>query len=529
MRDVQAHFDRSALFAPLVADQLARLPARRRHKQHKQHVKLGHGGTLDPLATGVLILGVGAGTKRLPGFLGCRKTYETVVLFGAATDTFDRLGRVIDFDGDGDGDGDGKEKEKERGNEGPYAHITREKVLAGLDKFRGKIWQVPPIYSAKWMNGMRLYEYARQGLPLPAEIKGKDVVVEELEMVEWLEPGMHEYQIPTEGVGGVLKGLKKKKGDEGKAVDGVGSAGAEEGNGLKRARESIEDDGASDIIATVAATTTTTTANTTTDPLAEAPPPPAKKTKTAPLPEAPMNAESHTGRNNIQSTTQSINAINANAASETNSSIAPPLPPHPQPQPESSQPQPQPQSQPPPESRPQPPAARLRLTVSSGFYVRSLCHDLGLAIGSHGLMAELVRTRQGDFELGRVRNNDKKEKAERESGKAGKEEEKAKSAQRIGRGNVLEYDDLAKGEEVWGPTVVELIREAEAEAEAGEDGNGNGNGKEMKAGGGGGGGGSGLRKQRKDRERRRRDGHDGRYRSRSRSGKRSRRNTSSPE
>ena len=57
------------------------------------------------------------------------------------------------------------------------------------------------------------------------------------------------------------------------------------------------------------------------------------------------------------------------------------------------------------------------MTVTSGFYVRSLCHDLGEAVGSHAMMAELIRTRQGQFELGK---------------------------------NVLEYDDLEKGEEVWG-------------------------------------------------------------------------------
>jgi tRNA pseudouridine55 synthase len=75
-----------------------------------------------------------------------------------------------------------------------------------------------------------------------------------------------------------------------------------------------------------------------------------------------------------------------------------------------------------PDTRPidrenQPPAARLRMTVTSGFYVRSLCHDLGIACGSLGLMSSLVRSRQGDYELGGE--------------------------------NVLEYGDLEKGTEVW--------------------------------------------------------------------------------
>ncbi|KAK3069617.1 pseudouridine synthase pus4, partial [Teratosphaeriaceae sp. CCFEE 6253] len=72
------------------------------------------------------------------------------------------------------------------------------------------------------------------------------------------------------------------------------------------------------------------------------------------------------------------------------------------------------------------PAVRIRMTVTSGFYVRSLAHDLGAAVGSLGIMASLVRTRQGQFELGR---------------------------------NALEYGDLAKGEEVWGEVVEEMLRE----------------------------------------------------------------------
>jgi tRNA pseudouridine55 synthase len=58
-------------------------------------VKMGHGGTLDPLATGVLILGIGKGTKALQNYLACTKSYETVVVFGAETDSFDILGKVV--------------------------------------------------------------------------------------------------------------------------------------------------------------------------------------------------------------------------------------------------------------------------------------------------------------------------------------------------------------------------------------------------------------------------------------------------
>jgi tRNA pseudouridine55 synthase len=69
------------------------------------------------------------------------------------------------------------------------------------------------------------------------------------------------------------------------------------------------------------------------------------------------------------------------------------------------------------------------MTVTSGFYVRSLCHDLGMAVDSLAFMASLVRTRQGDFELGK---------------------------------NVLEYGDLEKGEEVWGSKVQAMLEEWQA-------------------------------------------------------------------
>ena len=75
-------------------------------------VKLGHGGTLDPLATGVLIVGAGRGTKCLSRFLECTKSYECVVLFGAATDSYDAVGKVV--------------------SRSEYAHVTRELVEENL-------------------------------------------------------------------------------------------------------------------------------------------------------------------------------------------------------------------------------------------------------------------------------------------------------------------------------------------------------------------------------------------------------------
>ncbi|KAF2396799.1 pseudouridine synthase [Trichodelitschia bisporula] len=270
LRDLQPLLSRSPLFAPLLARETAknhnepRTKARHRRDRKALQVKLGHGGTLDPLATGVLILGVGAGTKALGGFLQCTKRYECVVLFGAATDTYDVLGKTV--------------------ARAPAGHVTRGAVEEALKRFRGEIMQQPPVFSALRVNGKRMYEYAREGGEIPT-LPERPVRVEELEF--------------------------------------------------------------SNIAGSVPA--------------------------------------------DVPNTTEASSAPDAQTAG--------------------------------------PPAARLTMTVSSGFYVRSLCHDVGRAVGSLGTMASLVRTQQGDFELGK---------------------------------NVLEWADFEAGEDTWGPKVgAEGVGEAE--------------------------------------------------------------------
>jgi len=86
---------------------------------------MGHGGTLDPMASGVLVIGVGKGTKMLQGMLEGYKVYETVCVFGIDTDTYDVEGKIL----------------RRLSTEG----ITREKVEDALKKFRGEIEQVPPM------------------------------------------------------------------------------------------------------------------------------------------------------------------------------------------------------------------------------------------------------------------------------------------------------------------------------------------------------------------------------------------------
>jgi tRNA pseudouridine55 synthase len=134
---------------------------------------MGHGGTLDPLAAGVLIVGIGRGTKHLQKYLACTKTYETVVLFGWSTDTYDCTGSVT-----------------ERAN---YHHVTKALVEAQLANFRGQVMQAPPIYSALKINGIKACEYARQGKELPRQLESRKMYVEECTLLEWYEGGQHSF------------------------------------------------------------------------------------------------------------------------------------------------------------------------------------------------------------------------------------------------------------------------------------------------------------------------------------------------
>ena len=321
-------------------------------------MKLGHGGTLDPLATGVLIVGVGRGTKCLRRFLECTKTYECVVLFGAATNTCDAVGKIV--------------------SRAEYAHVTRGKVEEALEKFRGQIMQKPPVFSALRVGGRRLYELARAGVEVP-EIKAREVEVKELEMLEWMEGGCHGFQWPKEEVG---------------RVEGVGAANVigirdakedgktEGGKGVKRGKEETE--GMSECVFEAA--------------------PELKRPKTEPEPII-------SGALPVEKALIKSNALQEDSINPWTTPAEKPLPI------EGGIPA---SSDLHLQSQANPPAARLRMTVTSGFYVRSLCHDLGLAVNSLGLMSSLIRCRQGDYELGR---------------------------------NVLEYEDLEKGENVWGPKV----------------------------------------------------------------------------
>ncbi|KAG9045141.1 hypothetical protein FS837_006975 [Tulasnella sp. UAMH 9824] len=260
-------------------------------------VKVGQGGTLDPLADGVLVVGVAQGTKSLGRFLHCTKEYKTIGLLGCETDSYDSEGARVRI--------------------APWNHITREQVEATLARFRGPIKQVPPIYSALKMDGKPLYEYAREGKPLPRPIEARDANVLELELINWQEAGSksnpsgHTYVWPT----------KELSEADRSRYAGVKDLIVK----AESARPSGED-----------------------------------KPLTAQLLDQPDSGGPSTSAQ-TEPIVDSWDAI---------------------PEPE------------------RPPTFELKMTVSSGTYVRSIVHDIGLALGSAAHVVSLTRTRQGEFALG---------------------------------------------------------------------------------------------------------------------------------
>ena len=122
--------------------------------------RIGHGGTLDPMATGVLPVFVGRGTRAVEFFEHAEKIYETVLKPGITTDTEDITGTVL--------------TQQE-------ASLTKEQVEAVLPRFRGEILQVPPMYSALKVNGKKLYDLARKGVEV--ERQPRPITVHELTLL----------------------------------------------------------------------------------------------------------------------------------------------------------------------------------------------------------------------------------------------------------------------------------------------------------------------------------------------------------
>ena len=124
--------------------------------------RIGHGGTLDPMATGVLPVFVGRATRGVEFFEHAEKAYETVLRLGLTTDTEDTSGTVLTRQ---------------------EAQICREEFLEVLSRFRGEIQQIPPMYSALKVNGQKLCDLARKGKEV--ERKPRLITIHELECLEF--------------------------------------------------------------------------------------------------------------------------------------------------------------------------------------------------------------------------------------------------------------------------------------------------------------------------------------------------------
>ncbi len=130
---------------------------------HVKRVKMGHAGTLDPLATGVLILCTGKATKQIESLQLQSKEYTATLQLGATTASFDRE-HTVDYTY-------------------PTKHITRELILQTLPQFVGNIMQRPPLYSACMVAGDRAYELARKGVEM--ELAAKPIRIDEIELTDF--------------------------------------------------------------------------------------------------------------------------------------------------------------------------------------------------------------------------------------------------------------------------------------------------------------------------------------------------------
>ena len=124
--------------------------------------RIGHGGTLDPMATGVLPVFVGRATRGVEFFEHAEKTYEATLRLGLSTDTEDITGEVLGT--------------KE-------VSVTKEEFLSVLPQFRGNIQQIPPMYSALKVNGQKLYDLARKGKEV--ERQPREITIFELECLDF--------------------------------------------------------------------------------------------------------------------------------------------------------------------------------------------------------------------------------------------------------------------------------------------------------------------------------------------------------
>ena len=138
------------------------------HALGVKKLKVGHSGTLDPLATGVVVVCTGKKTKLIDQLQYDTKEYVATLQLGATTPSFDM--------------------EHEVDHRYPTAHISRDLIDQTIPSFLGEQWQVPPVYSAVSVNGKRAYTFARKGEEV--ELKPKLLVIDEIEVLSFDEASM---------------------------------------------------------------------------------------------------------------------------------------------------------------------------------------------------------------------------------------------------------------------------------------------------------------------------------------------------
>lgn len=156
-----------------------------------KRVKMGHAGTLDPLATGVLLLCTGKMTKQISSLQYDTKEYTATLQLGATTASYDRE-HTVDYTY-------------------PTAHITKELIEATLKKFEGTIMQVPPVYSAVKVDGHRAYKMARKGNDV--ELKAKPIEIHEIELTDFSPATMQASIRVVCGKGTYIRSLARDIGE----------------------------------------------------------------------------------------------------------------------------------------------------------------------------------------------------------------------------------------------------------------------------------------------------------------------------
>ena len=169
-------------------DAVKRLRGAIQRRLRVKKFKVGHAGTLDPLATGVLIVCTGKATRKIEEIQGGEKEYVATIELGATTPSFDL--------------------ETEINATYPTDHITEDLVKETLNSFIGNIMQVPPVFSAVKVDGKRAYKYARHGKEL--ELKAKPVTIREIEFLS-LEGNLLKFRVVC-GKGTYIRSLARDLG-----------------------------------------------------------------------------------------------------------------------------------------------------------------------------------------------------------------------------------------------------------------------------------------------------------------------------